>query len=630
MNMDLQLLDTLQQFFRTVTEIFISGIAITAFALLIFSFYYNLRDRVIRAFTLIMGCVVIVYSTEAFALVATVAWQKELLLKLQWVGIVLLPAIYFHFSDALLATTGKPSRWKRKWTIRITYLFSIAFLALLPANLLVGKLVEGKILADYLEPTIWTTFFVLYYLATMVLTWFNFLRTYKRAATKASKRRMAYLLIGATAPALGSFPFLLFSTSLASQHTLLFWIVSAISNFLVAGLLVIMAYAVSFFGVTWPDRVIKTRLTRWLMRGPFTAVVVLGLTTLVRRAGESLGIPYTGWVPITMVITVLLMEYVITLAGPFMQRWLFYGNDQTDLEMLQTMENGLLTRADLRQFFEMTLGAVCDILQAKGAGVIALEKGELELIAQTGELPPIKLNMISDELKHQVEAKEKFIIGKFLYYPLRDGRHNGNHDLLGWIVVSGLSRFEMNEEQERTIAVLVDRTGMALRDRINQEQIFKALENLTPQIEMIQQLRAAGRYNRSGVIKGNQQMIRQNMNRWVKDALDHYWGGPKLSESPLLQLQVIRDSLGQNEENPTNALRAVFKVAIEKMRPEGERKYTSEWILYNLLDLKFLEGKKVREIARRLAISEADLYRKQRIAIQEVSKIILEMEMQVA
>jgi hypothetical protein len=42
--------------------------------------------------------------------------------------------------------------------------------------------------------------------------------------------------------------------------------------------------------------------------------------------------------------------------------------------------------------------------------------------------------------------------------------------------------------------------------------------------------------------------------------------------------------------------------------------------------LKFLEGKKVREIALRLAMSEADLYRKQRVAIEAVARAVLEME----
>mgnify|MGYP000877829856 FL=1 len=68
--------------------------------------------------------------------------------------------------------------------------------------------------------------------------------------------------------------------------------------------------------------------------------------------------------------------------------------------------------------------------------------------------------------------------------------------------------------------------------------------------------------------------------------------------------------------------------AIERVRPEGERRFTGEWILYNILELKFIQGKKVREIASRLALSEADLYRKQRVAIEAVTRAILDMEAQ--
>ena len=42
--------------------------------------------------------------------------------------------------------------------------------------------------------------------------------------------------------------------------------------------------------------------------------------------------------------------------------------------------------------------------------------------------------------------------------------------------------------------------------------------------------------------------------------------------------------------------------------------------------MKFIEGRKVRDVASRLAMSEADLYRKQRIAIEAVAKAIFEME----
>ncbi len=42
--------------------------------------------------------------------------------------------------------------------------------------------------------------------------------------------------------------------------------------------------------------------------------------------------------------------------------------------------------------------------------------------------------------------------------------------------------------------------------------------------------------------------------------------------------------------------------------------------------MKFFQGRKVRDIALRLALSEADFYRKQRVALAEVARILLEME----
>jgi len=73
-----------------------------------------------------------------------------------------------------------------------------------------------------------------------------------------------------------------------------------------------------------------------------------------------------------------------------------------------------------------------------------------------------------------------------------------------------------------------------------------------------------------------------------------------------------------------------LRKAIDQVKPEGERRFTGEWILYNILEMKFLEGKKVREIALRLAMSEADLYRKQRVAIEAVTKALIDMESKLA
>jgi hypothetical protein len=94
-----------------------------------------------------------------------------------------------------------------------------------------------------------------------------------------------------------------------------------------------------------------------------------------------------------------------------------------------------------------------------------------------------------------------------------------------------------------------------------------------------------------------------------------------------MKLRVIQETArNEFDGNMPNALRAILKKAVDQVRPEGERHFTSEWILYNILDLKFIEGRKVREVASRLAMSEADLYRKQRVAVEVVAKAILEME----
>jgi hypothetical protein len=621
----------LETLFKTLTDIFAAGIAITAVALLLFSLNFNIRERVIRSFILILLSVVIVFSCEALTGAVSEIWQFNILLRLQWVGIIILPASYLHFSDAVLSTTGKPSRWKRRWAYRIAYIISIGFLALIPTELLVGDVVMNNAPAPHLQPTLMTGIFSFYYLVCMGLTWFNFFRSYRRAATHFSKRRMAYLLFGALSPALGSFPFLLYGSQLAKQHILAFWIVASLMDLMVGVLLVGMAYSVAFFGVNWPDRVIKSRLFRWLMRGPTTASIALGLTTIVRRVGEGFGFVYTGWVPLTMVATVLFMEYLITILGPNTQRWLFYGNDQDDIEIIQAMEDRLLTRNDLLQFLEMILATLCDRLQANGATIIAIQGGQMEVVNSIGKVGRFTLEEDGDICKITRDARNKqelIDLKNFIVLPIRDGRFTGETELLGLIVVDGEYLEDLYLEQKNSLEVLKSRVGLALRDRITQEKIFQSLENLTPQVEMIQQLRAAGRYDRNGILTGDYQLVHENITNWVKDALDHYWGGPKLTDSPLIQLKIVQNGLSSHEGNPSNALRTVLKTAIDRLKPEGERRYISEWILYNILVMKFLEGKKVREIANRLAISEADLYRKQRIAISTAAKEILEMEKQ--
>jgi hypothetical protein len=128
--------------------------------------------------------------------------------------------------------------------------------------------------------------------------------------------------------------------------------------------------------------------------------------------------------------------------------------------------------------------------------------------------------------------------------------------------------------------------------------------------------------NHAEFVPDRQQFIEQ-----VRAALRHYWGGPGLTHSTLLELSIVRDTLDESDNNPVRALRAVLTAAIEHQRPEGERKmFSPEWTIYNILELRFVEKLKVREVATRLALSEPDLYRKQKFAIETVADTILNME----
>jgi hypothetical protein len=200
-------------------------------------------------------------------------------------------------------------------------------------------------------------------------------------------------------------------------------------------------------------------------------------------------------------------------------------------------------------------------------------------------------------------------------------------ELLGLLGVMHNAEKELDSEQVEALSILTERAIMALQDRKRQQQVFSSLEALSPTMSVIQRLRAAARYDGTEVLTTPDMPLEErNLSQWVKDALTHYWGGPKLTESPLMGLSIVQQAMRENEGNPTNALRTILHRAIEYTRPEGERRFTADWILYNILEMKFMEGRKVREIAMRLAMSEADLYRKQRVAIEAVANAIVEME----
>jgi len=273
-------------------------------------------------------------------------------------------------------------------------------------------------------------------------------------------------------------------------------------------------------------------------------------------------------------------------------------------------------------------------LQSPCAFVAALDGEELSLSVVVGNRSLLEDENLDEALQvihlNGEGYRHEYTWGDFWILPLRKQKEVGDRDeippLLGLLGVARKPDHRMDGDQRDALWLLADRAALALEDRLLQQRVFLSLENLQPQIELLQRMRAAGRYDTHAALLDVPLPNESELVDWVKDALTHYWGGPKLTNSPLMKLRIVKTLVEDHDGNAQNALRALLRKAVDQVKPEGDRRFTSEWILYNILEMKFIEGRKVREVAGRLAMSEADLYRKQRVAVEVVARAILEME----
>jgi hypothetical protein len=185
-------------------------------------------------------------------------------------------------------------------------------------------------------------------------------------------------------------------------------------------------------------------------------------------------------------------------------------------------------------------------------------------------------------------------------------------------------------EARHLIDVLAHQIELALTTVEMQQRIFDTLRGMGPEMQSLQQLSTqleqATPASLSGMNTGDVS-LQPEFSQIVKDALTHYWGGPKLSDSPLLSLRTVRRAIQEQGGNPTRALQAVLRQAITNMRPDEQLDPSAqEWLLYNILEMRFLQGKRIRDVSSRLAMSESDFYRKQRIAVEEVARQLALME----
>jgi len=614
-----------------------SANVIIAFSLLAYLLTHNFRSPVARGFCALITFVMIVYAGDIVlanvdSLAAAAPW-----LRFQWLGIAFVPAAYLQFSDALLRMTNAPSV-KRLWLVRLAYSISLIFFVLAVATDLIvwdGVAAMAGVFHFKAGRLFWA-FAVYFFLATGSGI-INVGRARQRCLTPYSRRRMTYLTLGVFAPAMGVFPYLLITTMSALLSVDAILALTLVGNVGIALMTVLIGYSVAYQGALLPDRVIKHSLIHYLLRGPVVGTLLIFLMLVIPRVERILGLPRDTVLIFAVVLGIVLFQVGINLAKPYIDR-LIYRKDRDEVLWIQELGKRLLTTTDLEQLLENILVGLCDLLRVPSGFIITMGNGRPQLQVFCGPkeraLKFLRnqdwaevLYTLSENHRSDLVSKSDFVLrDSYWLLALRDK----GKAIVGILGVEPWGRREkLTDVEEAALANLVSRAERALIDIQLQREVFKTLQRLAPELEQIQRWRSIPRYAQSRHTEGfGIDLINTpEFPKMVKNALSHYWGGPKLSKSPLLQLQVVKKALQEHDGIATKALRAVLSRAIEQLKPEGERSMTSaEWVIYNILDLRFIQGQRIREIAHRLAMSESDFYRKQRIAIEEVARTLANME----
>jgi hypothetical protein len=637
--------DRPQDTLALINDVLQAAIVIFGVAVVLYNLRHVVRDRVTRAFNSLLLFVVIVYFSELMATRAAAPLSSEQWLRLEWIGIAMVPAALFHLADALLVTTGDISKGRRLF-VRIWYLLGIVlFCFAIFSDLLVTGL-EQVPQAPHLDTgPLFGAFFVYFWLLS-ALSINNVWRARERCITYTTRKRVSVIFVTSLAAPLAVFPYLLLSRDIRPEISIVFWLLLIVGNIVISVMFAFLTYYIAYFGANSPDRVVRVRLFKYMARVPLAAMIVLLVYVLVVRTGSIFGLAVETAVAISVVATVILVEWAIYVFKRPLERF-FQLTDEPEVRRIQQLSERVMTTRDMNQLLDSVLAATCEVIRTPTAFVAVITPEGPKLESVVGPLGIEKHVWAESDLQELAEQNgdgfvaesELKLIGGFLIWqdfwirPLRSGLDNAVLGILGIRAIS--DEPNLTEVELEAFDRLVAQATKALEDRILQLEVFAAVEGLLPEVTSLQQRRSKATFGGTPVLTAPESSAilttDPQFNNMVWDALSHYWGGPKLSESPLVRLQIVQRAIGRYEGNSTKALRAILAEAVEQQRPEGERNMTTaEWILYNILELKFIQGLRVRDVARRLAMSESDLYRKQRVAIESVAQTIHVMEDEVA
>ncbi len=635
-------------FMLQIHELLIAAVLIVSFSLLVYIALHNWRNDIARALCVLLASVTIVYGGDVLIGRADRLSTIQFLLRAQWLGIALVPAAYIHLSNALhKSSLGFEQTHKYRWLVWISYIGGVLFFLLaLHTNLILREGTTIDVLAYFTPgPLFWL--YGVFFASSIIVAFVAISHARRDALTPTLRRRITYLRASFIAPGLGVFPYLILAGGSLPLSRTITLLLAAFVSLGVAILITIMTYSVGFQGVLIPDRLIKQDFIRWGLYGPFVGVTIILCIQIVPWLDSILGLPSDTLITFVVMIMTVLMPIFVSKARPYLDA-LVYMQDQEEIDYLRGLPRNIFTVTDLRQLLENTLVAVCGALQAETGFVVGPSKDGYTVKALCGSRRSVKRFVAEHPLYDLMTQLERVVpvssettqqtdtfvsCNSFCLLPLRspDGMFLG---ALGVSLSSeALYRYGsgMLAESRHLIDVLTHHMELAMTTVNLQQRIFENLRGLDPEMKVLQQLTTKLDQATPATLATleNDVLLDPHFSQLVKDALSHYWGGPKLFESPLLELRTVRRLMQQQEHNghPTKALQTVLRQAINNIRPDEQLDPSAqEWLLYNILEMRFLQGRRIRDVAKHLSMSESDYYRKQRIAVEEVARQLVMME----
>ena len=312
---------------------------------------------------------------------------------------------------------------------------------------------------------------------------------------------------------------------------------------------------------------------------------------------------------------------------PRIERGGIVGLGKEDYTIYKEFQGMMVFKPELVTYLEALTGALCDRFQARdGFFAVIDETGVFDPVVKTGESSWLELPQMLEKMPAYFEEHGDAFYwdGTGVIIPLFN--HDENLDtFLGVLGLADVSPELFPNGNRSVLDDALEKARTVLWQRRYLTSAYQVLRSRTKQ-NGENGFHSGSVLNQNALLDSSNTAELDEVAVWVKDALTHYWGGPRLSENPLLNWQIVRRLAAESGENEINSLRSILKQALEELRPEGERNTGGEWMLYNLIDLKFFEKQKVKDIVRRLSMSEADFYRKQRVAVEALSKVIIRME----